>query len=129
MKTAEREWHIGRGDLKGATAARREFARYIDGKSACDDDRYSATLIFGELVANAVKCARTAVTVELMEDDWTELRVTDDGDCFDHSNIAPQPLMAQSGRGLYICNQLARHLDVAFHNHHCEVTAELPIRS
>jgi anti-sigma regulatory factor (Ser/Thr protein kinase) len=129
MKTAEREWHIGRGDLKGATAARRDFARYIDAKSPGDDDRFSATLIFGELVANAVKCARSGVTVELRENGWTQLRVTDDGDCFDQSHIAPQPLFAQSGRGLYICNQLARHLDVAFHNHRCEVTAELPIRS
>jgi anti-sigma regulatory factor (Ser/Thr protein kinase) len=129
MQKMEREWHLRRGDLKGATNARREFARYLTSKSACADDRYDATLIFGELVANAVKCARSSVTVELLEDGWSSLRVTDDGDCFDASSIAPQPLTAQSGRGLYIVNQLARHLEVASNNQQCEVYAELPIRS
>jgi anti-sigma regulatory factor (Ser/Thr protein kinase) len=129
MKRAEREWRIGRGDLRGATAARRDFAHYLKSKPAGDIERYDAALIFGELVSNAVKCARTSVSVELLEDGWAELRVTDDGECFDTSNICPQPLDAQSGRGLYIVNQLARHLSVCSDNQRCEVTATLPIRS
>ena len=129
MKKSQREWHIERGDLKAATSARREFSVYLNAKAAGDDERYDAALIFGELVGNAVKCARTSVSVELWENGWTSLRVTDDGECFDTSSIAPQPLYAQSGRGLYIVNQLARTLDVASDNQHCEVTAVLPIRS
>lgn len=129
MRKTQREWRFGRGDLKGAMAARREFARYLNATDAGADERHDASLIFGELVANAVKCARTSVSVELVEDVWTSLRVTDDGDCFDPATIAPQPVEAQSGRGLYIVHQLARDLNVSKDERHCEVTAVLPIRS
>jgi anti-sigma regulatory factor (Ser/Thr protein kinase) len=129
MRIAERQWQIQRGDLKAATQARQEFARYIKAKLAGADERYDATLIFGELVGNAVRCARSAVSIELTENGWTQLRVTDDGECFDTSAIAPQPLEAQSGRGLYIVNQLARNLKVDRGDQRCEVTVELPIRS
>jgi anti-sigma regulatory factor (Ser/Thr protein kinase) len=129
MKTTQREWWIKPGDLGACTAARREFSRYIDAKIAGDAERFDAAIIFGELVGNAVKCARSSVSVELLEDGWTSLRVTDDGECFDKSSIEPQPLDAQSGRGLYIVNQLARTLDIAKGDQLCEVTAELPIRS
>jgi anti-sigma regulatory factor (Ser/Thr protein kinase) len=129
MKRAEPEWQIGRGDLKGAAAARREFSRYLRAKPGGEDEHYDAALIFGELVSNAVKCARTSVSVKVTENGWTELRVTDDGDCFDTANICPQPVEAQSGRGLYIVNLLARHLDVTRGRQGCEVTAILPVRS
>jgi anti-sigma regulatory factor (Ser/Thr protein kinase) len=129
MKRAEREWRIGRGDLKGAAAARRDFALYLRAKPGGDAEHYESALIFGELVSNAVKCARTSVSVELLDDGWAELRVTDDGDCFDTANICAQPVDAQSGRGLYIVNQLARSLDVTRGDQTCEVRAVLPIRS
>lgn len=129
MKLAEREWRIGRGDLKGAADARHEFSHYLRAKPGGEDEHYDAALIFGELVSNAVKCARTSVSVKLMENDWAELRVTDDGDCFDTANISPQPVEALSGRGLYIVNRLARRLDVSGGRQGCEVTAVLPIRS
>jgi anti-sigma regulatory factor (Ser/Thr protein kinase) len=125
----EREWNIQRGDLKAATTARREFARYIRSKHAGEDASYDATLIFGELVSNAVKCARSSVHVEVLENGWSLLRVVDDGDCFDQSAMTIPPMFAQSGRGLYIVNQLARNLDIAVTNQHCEVTAILPIRA
>jgi anti-sigma regulatory factor (Ser/Thr protein kinase) len=129
MRKPEREWRIRRGDLRRAVAARHEFTRYLGAKAAGDAERYDASLIFGELVANAVKCARTSVSVELVENEWTWLRVSDDGDCFDEDRIAPQPIDAQSGRGLYIANRLARRLNIAREDRRCVVTAELPIRS
>jgi anti-sigma regulatory factor (Ser/Thr protein kinase) len=129
MEQARREWRIGRGDLKGAAAARREFSRYLRAKPGGEDEHYDAALIFGELVSNAVKCARTSVSVELTENGWTELHVTDDGDCFDTENIRPQALEAESGRGLYIVNLLARRLDVTHGHDRCEVRAILPIRA
>jgi anti-sigma regulatory factor (Ser/Thr protein kinase) len=129
MKRAERKWRIGRGDLKGAAAARRDFALYLRAKPGGDAAHYDSALIFGELVSNAVKCARTSVSVELLENGWAELCVTDDGDCFDTASICPQPVDAQSGRGLYIVNQLARRLNVTRGHERCEVRAVLPIRS
>jgi anti-sigma regulatory factor (Ser/Thr protein kinase) len=129
VQKAELAWRIRRGDFEGAARARREFALYLRAKHTGDAERYDATLIFGELVANAVKSARSSVTVELLENGWTALRIVDDGDCFEPSSIAPQPLFAQSGRGLYIVKQLARNLNVATINRRCEVTVELPVRS
>ncbi len=129
MEKTEREWLIKRGDLAGAAAARRDFTHYLSAKPAGASELQDSALIFGELVSNAVKCARTSVSVELLFDGWASLRVTDDGDCFDITSIAPQPLYAQSGRGLYIVNQLARNLNVAMHDRRCEVTAVLPIRA
>lgn len=130
MTEAQRhEWTIQRGDLKAATAARREFTKYVRSKHASEDASYDATLIFGELVSNAVKCARHSVRVEVLEDTWTSLRVVDDGDCFDQPTMPMPPVEAQSGRGLSIVNQLALNLDVAVSKQRCEVTAVLPIRS
>ena len=124
----DREWVIDRGDLKGVSSARRDFSRYLNDKCSDDQGCYDAALIFGELVANAVRCARTSVSVELRNNGCSVLRVVDDGDCFERPNVAPQPPLAQSGRGLYIVSCLARELRVAAGHHHCEVTAVLPVR-
>jgi anti-sigma regulatory factor (Ser/Thr protein kinase) len=129
MQIVRQEWRFRPGDLKGAMAARREFARYLRVKTSDDDDWNAANLIFGELVANAVKCARSSISVELLENEWSTLRVIDDGDCFDQCVIGPQPLDAESGRGLYIVNQLARRLEITKGHRRCEVTAVLPIHS
>jgi anti-sigma regulatory factor (Ser/Thr protein kinase) len=126
--TTEWAWRLERGDFAGVSTARHDFALYLRGKAADDDERYDAGLIFGELVGNAVKCARTSVSVELISNGWAALRVTDDGDCFDRSQIGPQPAGAESGRGLYIVDQLARDLTVDVSYRHCAVTAVLPIR-
>jgi anti-sigma regulatory factor (Ser/Thr protein kinase) len=122
-------WQILRGDVRAATNARREFAQYVASTNADPDQTFDAKLIFGELVGNAVKCARHEVIVEVLEDGWAKLRVVDDGDCFDRfARIAPQPTSALGGRGLYIVNQLARSLAVNAGEQRCEVTAILPIR-
>jgi anti-sigma regulatory factor (Ser/Thr protein kinase) len=127
--TVERRWTIQRGDLRGACAARRDFARYLDSKPTGAAERYDATLIFGELVANAVKHARESVTVEVLENGWSTVHVVDDGDCFCAEAVSPRPLHAEGGRGLYIVSQLARALEIAPRERSCEVTAVLPIRS
>jgi anti-sigma regulatory factor (Ser/Thr protein kinase) len=125
----QRAWQIERGDLRGVSSARREFSHYLHERRCDEAGCEDAVLIFGELVANAVKCARSCVSVELRNNGWSELRVTDDGDCFEALRIAPQPLQAQSGRGLYIVSRLARDLSVSVADHHCEVTAILPVRT
>jgi hypothetical protein len=122
----ERVWLIPRGDLRGASAARRDFTSYLRGK-ADEPGRDDAALIFGEMVANAVKSARSSVIVELLLARSATLRVVDDGDCFERSRISPQPLFAEHGRGLYIADTLAGGLNIAGSDEHCEVTAVLPI--
>jgi two-component sensor histidine kinase len=131
MKKPERTWRIDRGNFKAATDARHDFSRYLRAKKNADETQcFDATLIFGELVSNAVRCAHSSVSVEIVEAGWTELHVIDDGDGFDRaSHVAPAALTASSGRGLYIVNLLARDLAVSVGNRRCEVTAVLPIRS
>lgn len=53
------------------------------------------------------------------------VRVTDDGECFGESAVAPAPLMAESGRGLYIAKQLAADFRVTLQNGKCIVSAIL----
>jgi two-component sensor histidine kinase len=131
MKKPERTWRIERGNLKAATDARHDFSRYLRAKKNADETGcFDATLIFGELVSNAVRCAFSCVSVEIVEAGWTELHVIDDGDCFDRAScVLPAIATAKGGRGLYIVNLLARNLDVSVGDKRCEVTAVLPVRS
>jgi anti-sigma regulatory factor (Ser/Thr protein kinase) len=123
----ERKWYIHRGDLEGVSMARRQFTAHLGALGADGDKRYDAALIFGELVANSVRCARTSTTVEFSKSGRPTLRVIDDGECFDPARIEAQPLYQQSGRGLYIAKTLACDLTVEASDARCEVTAVLPI--
>jgi anti-sigma regulatory factor (Ser/Thr protein kinase) len=117
-----RRWSIAKGDQREAERARHEFCADLTGSVA---ELFDAELIFGELVANAVKCARTSVSVELVIHRNATLRVIDDGDCFDLKAIGPKPYYAIGGRGLYIVRSLARRLTVNLSDDKCEVTAVL----
>lgn len=119
-----RHWSIAKGDQREAERARHEFCADLTGSA---DGLFDAELIFGELVANAVKCARSSVSVELVIKRNTTLRVTDDGDCFDLDSIGPKPYYSVGGRGLYIVQSLARRLTVNLADDKCEVTAVLPL--
>ena len=129
---SERLWRIQQGDLKAARAARHEFTRYLGTRMAHEAERADAALIFGELVTNAVRFARSSVGFEVLfapgAGGWGTLRVVDDADCFDPATIAPQPPYAERGRGLYIASQLARESRIASAEQRCEVMAVLPIR-
>jgi anti-sigma regulatory factor (Ser/Thr protein kinase) len=125
---AEREWWIRRGDLAAASAARRQFAAFLRAQESDKVKVQDAELIFGEIVSNAVRYARTSVEIELLRDSWATLRVTDDGECFDECTIAPRPLQAESGRGLYIAKALARAFGVSYHDGKCTISATLPVR-
>ncbi len=122
-----RSWRLRPGDQRAVCQARDEFAAQLRSKHIDADECHDAMLIFGELVANAVKSARSRVVVELKADGWLTLHIVDDGDCFAGDNIAPRPLCAEDGRGLYIVRQLARELRVTPREHRCEVTAVLRI--
>ena len=118
-------WRIAHGDLAAGSRARREFGAYLQ-TYATDPARQSAAeLIFGELVANALKCSRTTVLVELYKDPST-LRVVDDGLCFDPVAILRAPIYSEGGRGIQIVKTLARFLTVEARDAWCFVTAILP---
>ncbi len=123
----ERRWNIDRGDQGQVVTARHEFSACARATNASASHLFDSELIFGELVANAVKCARSLVSVEFVVNGESTLRVVDDGECFDALVIEPQPVYALSGRGLYIAQTLARGLSVHLTGDRCEVIAVLPL--
>jgi anti-sigma regulatory factor (Ser/Thr protein kinase) len=114
--------------LAAASAARREFARYLHAQAADTAMHWDAELIFGEVVANAVRFARSCVEIKVIRERWAALRVTDDGECFDATKIAPRPPSAEHGRGLYIAKTLARQFDVTCGKDTCTISVTLPVR-
>lgn len=124
----ERAWRIPRGDFAAASAARQEFAAYLHVQAIDTSKLDDAELIFGEIVSNAVRCARSSVEVELSGGSWATLRVIDDGDCFDESRIAPCSPQAEGGRGLYIAKTLARAFSLSIAYGKCIVAVILPVR-
>lgn len=121
-------WRLETGDYRGASEARADFReRFLRG---CEVEAGSLSeLLFGELVANAVRHARSEVWVFAVSDGSAYLQVIDDGECFSQDAIAPQPLGAENGRGLYIASTIAQQLQVARIGERCVVTALLPMRA
>lgn len=87
--------------------AAREFVRLHCERWACTDAVESVTLIFSELVTNAVVHARTPAVLRLMRDDVV-LRV----EVADSADTSPEPRdpdrYAAGGRGLHIVSELAQ---------------------
>lgn len=124
----ERAWRIPRGDFAAASEARREFANYLNVQANDRSKHEDAELIFGEIVSNAVRCARSSVEIQLSCGSWATLRVIDDGDCFDESKISPRGPQAEGGRGLYIAKTLARSFSLSVNYGECIVSVTLPVR-
>jgi anti-sigma regulatory factor (Ser/Thr protein kinase) len=120
------EWRIRKGDFAAASAARRDFAARLRRREVALSSAHDAQLIFGEVVSNAVRRARAIIEVDVLCDARIDLRVSDDGECFDKAGIAPAPLLAEGGRGLYIARALARDFDVSVKDGRCVVSATLP---
>jgi anti-sigma regulatory factor (Ser/Thr protein kinase) len=130
MEKLERRWRIARNDQRGGAEARREFRNHLLRCRAPDDSGlHEALVVFGELVTNAVRCARSEVLVELAADHSTILRVIDDGDCFGVGRVGQSSTEAEGGRGLHIAKALSRELTVEHKPPGCVVTAVLPLSS
>jgi anti-sigma regulatory factor (Ser/Thr protein kinase) len=122
-----RAWRIRRGDFAAASVARREFAAYLHVQATDQSKHSDAELIFGEIVSNAVRCANSSVEIELSCGSWANLRVMDDGDCFDESRIALGTPDAENGRGLYIAKSLARDFSLSMDHGLCTISVTLPV--
>lgn len=123
-----REWRIASQDANAGAAARREFTEHLRRYSADDDGLTGASIVFGELVSNAIRCARSEVLVELAIDRSAILRVIDDGECFHFDRIKWPTDEAEHGRGLSIVNAFSHRLTVERKPFECRVTAYLRLR-
>jgi len=107
-------WQFEAADARSAYAMREEFFRSL--LTLCDiDDEELATcgVIFSELIGNAVRHAPGPLSVSLEpREKRLLLHVIDKGPGFNYHPVLPANIWAESGRGLYLISELARHVEV-----------------
>lgn len=126
VKVVEHRWQLDSGDYQAARKARLEFGERFLEWCADERARADAELLFGELVSNAVRHAKSKVNVAAVIGEVAVLRVADDGSGFSSDRVKPQPYDAAGGRGLYIATTIARELKVEQIEDQCVVTAVWP---
>jgi len=125
-----RQWEFRKGRLGSVTNARREFWSHLNDRCEKPSDPDAAALIFGELVANAMKYGREPIVA------WVDygqshamLYVEDSGDCFSLTQVGSAGPQQIGGRGIQIASCLARSLRIDhLAGSRCRVTVELPAR-
>ncbi len=123
-------WAFDAENAKAAQDARGQFVRYLRNNAADPETIDMAELIFGELVGNVVRHSPGAIDVDV---DWSgeypKLHVLDRGAEFGMSDGLPKDVLSESGRGLFIVDNLSRSMRIervpGYGNH---VTVELPLR-
>ncbi len=94
-----------------------------------EDDVATCELVFGELLANALKYGENPVSAAIeIEDDHVRLEVEDAGKCFSIPPRLAAPLDSIGGRGLFIASALTWSLEVDRSSDRCRVVASLQRR-
>jgi serine phosphatase RsbU (regulator of sigma subunit)/anti-sigma regulatory factor (Ser/Thr protein kinase)/CHASE3 domain sensor protein len=111
---SSRHWSFDTGDLTTAQRTRALFASVLADAGMLDDDVFSAELIFGELLSNAVRYAPGAVDVVL---DWSGastaiVHFLDRGSGFVVIPRLPTDLLSERGRGLFLVWSLSDDFNV-----------------
>ena len=113
IKFSSRELVLEAQDANDAKQAREFLDLYLRRLATEDSDFYSASLAFGELIANVVRHAPGSIHVRL---DWSAsqpvLSVRDHGPGFAFRSALPEDPLAEGGRGLFIVASLVRDLAV-----------------
>jgi serine phosphatase RsbU (regulator of sigma subunit)/anti-sigma regulatory factor (Ser/Thr protein kinase)/CHASE3 domain sensor protein len=111
---SSRHWSFDTADLTTAQRTRALFASVLADAGMLDDDVFSAELIFGELLSNAVRYAPGAVEVVL---DWSGVSAAivhflDHGPGFVVIPRLPTDLLSERGRGLFLVWSLSDDFNV-----------------
>lgn len=113
IKFNSRELVLVAHDANDAKQARQLLELYLRRLGTAESDYYSASLAFGELIANVIRHAPGSINVRL---DWSSeqpvLSVADHGPGFELRPELPQDPLAEGGRGLFIVASLASDLSV-----------------
>jgi len=106
-RAAGARWVFDVRDERAAHEARRALALLLRERGADEDECFCAELTYGELVGNVARHAGGSVDVRL---DWHTgspvLHVLDDGPGFQRAPGLPIDMMSESGRGLFIVQQV-----------------------
>mgnify|MGYP001185099983 CR=1 FL=1 len=123
-------WSFESQDANRAYGARSDLVAYLESRANHDSDVPAAALIFGELVGNVVRHAPGPISIHLhWENGFAVLTVRDQGPGYEWSGRRQLPdVLAESGRGLYIVQTVARSLEVRRLPHRgTEAIALLPV--
>ena len=108
-----REWRFSSGDARTAALIRRELGDLLGERTGRPDVGFAGELVFGELIANAVRHAPGPVTVRATWDahDGAALSLDDSGEGFTPPECASEPY-AESGRGLELVRAISDQLTI-----------------
>jgi len=108
-----REWRFSSGDARTAALIRRELGDLLGERTGRPDVGFAGELVFGELIANAVRHAPGPVTVRATWDahDGAALSLDDTGEGFTPPESASEPY-AESGRGLELVRAISDQLTI-----------------
>jgi anti-sigma regulatory factor (Ser/Thr protein kinase) len=122
-------WYFEGDDAVPAQERRDNFIQFLGSCAASDSDLESAGTIYGELVGNVVRHVGGPISLFCYwPEGYATLCVRDYGRGFAYSRRRRAQVFSETGRGLYIVESLARHLDVESGPWGCEVRAVLPVR-
>lgn len=106
-------WQFDAENAQAANDARREFVERLRELEPERTALHAAELVFGELVGNVVRHAPGAIDVQLeVLPKHAVLHVVDRGVGFIRDPALPADPLSESGRGLFIIQQLTEHVKV-----------------
>jgi serine phosphatase RsbU (regulator of sigma subunit)/anti-sigma regulatory factor (Ser/Thr protein kinase) len=110
----EERWHFEAEDARSAYTMRDEYLKSLsDVCKITQDDTAACSLIFAELIGNAVRHAPGPLSLSLeFRGQDAVLHVIDKGPGFTYHPALPSSIWAESGRGLYLISMLAKHVKV-----------------
>ncbi len=107
-------WVFESSDQRAASAARAEVIALLDERGADADERFTAELVFGELIGNVARHAPGNVQIFLDGTPHTPvLHVLDHGPGFQRLPGLPLDELSESGRGLYIVQQITTDFTIS----------------
>jgi anti-sigma regulatory factor (Ser/Thr protein kinase) len=125
-RSARKTWVFTANDYESARRARREFSSFIARNVAGTEAVYDSTLIFGELVGNAVRHVGGKVMAELAMSGRQPVLCISDTAADSRLRVPKGDFESETGRGLKIVIALARDVWVERRRNGKTICAALP---
>lgn len=125
-----RVWHLRTERPESALAKRGEYLEAIAQQCGETFDRFTAELIFTELVGNVIRHSRGPIEISMRcLDGYAQLNVEDSGRGFEYRPQLPADPLSDNGRGLYLISRYAKTVRVKKNaNAGTIVTALFPLK-
>lgn len=109
-----RRWNLESEDSSVAAGVRHEFVAMLAARGICDEDLFSAELVFGEMIGNVVRYAPGSMEIVLdFNGSAPVLHFLDAGPGFAVNPRLPSDDMSERGRGLFLVWALTEEFTVS----------------